>query len=154
MPGALVHQEYVDQPVDDQALMRGAMKGMIEALGDPHSSYWDPTIYAEATADLTGKTYEGIGAWVDTTGEFLKIISPMPDSPALKAGLKSGDLIIAVDKEDMTGNPGDVVLKRVLGQAGTNVILTIQREGEQQPFDVTITRAEITVPQAEGKMLE
>ena len=151
---SLVHQEYVDQPVDDQALMRGAMKGMIEALGDPHSSYWDPTIYAEATADLTGKTYEGIGAWVDTTGEFLKIISPMPDSPALKAGLKSGDLIIAVDKEDMTGNPGDVVLKRVLGQAGTNVILTIQREGEQQPFDVTITRAEITVPQAEGKMLE
>ena len=84
----LVHQEYVDQPVDDQSLMRGAISGMINALGDAHSSYWDPTIYAEATADLNGKTYEGIGAWVDTTGEFLKIISPMPDSPASKAGLK------------------------------------------------------------------
>lgn len=151
---SLVHQQYVDQPVDDQALMRGAMKGMIDALGDQHSSYWDPTVYSEVTADLTGKTYGGIGAWVDATGEFLKIISPMPNSPALKAGLKSGDLIIAVDKEDMTGNPGDVVLKRVLGQAGTEVILTIQRSGLQDPFDVTITRAEITVPQVEGKMLD
>ncbi len=151
---ALVHQEYVDQPVIDQDLMRGAITGMINALGDAHSSYWDPTVYAEATGQLNGKTYGGIGAWVDTTGDFLKIIAPMPDSPASNAGLKSGDLIIAVDKVDMTGNPGDVVLSKVVGTAGTNVVLTIQREGEAEPFDVTITRAEITVPQAEGKMLD
>ncbi len=150
----LVHQEYVDQPVNDQTLMRGAITGMINALGDAHSSYWDPTVYAEATGQLNGKTYGGIGAWVDTTGDFLKIIAPMPDSPASNAGLKSGDLIIAVDKVDMTGNPGDVVLSKVVGTAGTDVVLTIQREGEDQPFDVTITRAEITVPQAEGKILD
>ena len=150
----LVHQEYVDQPVNDQALMRGAITGMINALGDAHSSYWDPTVYAEATGQLTGKTYGGIGAVVDTTGDFLKIIAPMPDSPASNAGLKSGDLIIAVDKVDMTGNPGDVVLKKVLGTAGTNVVLTIQREGEAQPFDVTITRADIISPQTIGKMLD
>ncbi len=126
----LVHQEYVDQPVNDQALMRGAITGMINALGDAHSSYWDPTVYAEATGQLNGKTYGGIGAWVDTTGDFLKIIAPMPDSPASNAGLKSGDLIIAVDKVDMTGNPGDVVLSKVVGTAGTDVVLTIQREGE------------------------
>jgi carboxyl-terminal processing protease len=151
---ALVHQQYVDQPVNDQTLMRGAITGMINALGDPHSSYWDPTVYAKATAQLNGDSYEGIGAFVDTTGEFLKIISPMPDSPAMKAGLQSGDLIIAVDKKDMTGNPGDVVRKQLLGPVGTNVILTIQREGVPQPFDVTITRAKITIPQAEGKMLD
>ena len=151
---SLVHQQYVDQPVDDQALMRGAISGMIDSLGDPHSSYWNPSVYTAATAELTGKKYDGIGAWGDTSGEFLKIISPMPNSPALDAGLKSGDLIIAVDKEDMTGNPGDVVLKRVLGPAGSNVTLTIQREGQAEPFDVTITRAEITVPQTEGKMLD
>ncbi len=150
----LVHQEYVDQPVNDQALMRGAITGMINALGDAHSSYWEPTVYAEATGQLNGKTYGGIGAWVDTTGDFLRIIAPMPDSPASNAGLKSGDLIIAVDKVDMTGNPGDVVLSKVVGTAGTDVVLTIQREGAEQPFDVTITRAEITVPQAEGKMLD
>lgn len=151
---AIVHREYVDQPVNDRELMRGAIKGMMESLGDQHSSYMDPELYAESTADLTGKTYEGIGAFVDITGEFLKIISPMPDSPAKKAGLKSGDLIIAVDKEDMTGIPGDVVLKRVLGPAGTNVTLTILRSGEKEPFDVTITRAKITTPQVDGRMLD
>ncbi len=151
---AMVHNEYVDQPVDDVALMRGAMKGMIEALGDAHSSYWDPTTYQEATADLTGKSYDGIGAWVDITGEYLKIVSPMPGSPALKAGIKTGDLIIAVDKEDMTGKPGDIVLKRVLGPAGTDVVLTILRKGVEKPFDITVTRAKITVPQVEGKMLD
>ncbi len=150
----LVHQQYVDQPLDDQTLMRGAIKGMVDALGDTHSSYWDPKIFAAATADLNGRTYDGIGAWVDTTGEFLKIISPMPNSPAQKAGLKSGDMVIAVDKEDMTGQPGDVVLKRVLGDAGTNVTLTIVRQGEKEPFDVTIQRAHITVPQVEGKILD
>ena len=91
---------------------------------------------------------------MDTTGDFLKIIAPMPDSPASNAGLKFGDLIIAVDKVDMTGNPGDAVLSKVVGTAAPGVVLTIQREGEEQPFDVTITRAEITVPQAEGKMLD
>lgn len=150
----LVHQQYVDQPVDDLTLMRGAIKGMVEALGDQHSSYMDPKIYTEATADLTGKTYEGIGAWVDITGEYLKITSPMPNSPAQKAGIKTGDLIIAVDKEDMTGIPGDVVLKRVLGPAGTNVVLTVVRKGSNQPFDITVTRAKITVPQVDGRMLD
>jgi carboxyl-terminal processing protease len=150
----LVHQQYVDQPVDDVALMRGAIKGMIDSLGDQHSSYMDPKIYTEATADLTGKTYEGIGAWVDITGEYLKITSPMPNSPAQKAGIKTGDLIIAVDKEDMTGIPGDVVLKRVLGPAGTNVVLTVVRKGSNQPFDITVTRAKITVPQVDGRMLD
>jgi carboxyl-terminal processing protease len=150
----LVHQQYVDQPVDDVALMRGAIKGMIESLGDQHSSYMDPKIYTEATADLTGKTYDGIGAWVDVTGQYLKITSPMPNSPAQKAGIKTGDLIIAVDKEDMTGIPGDVVLKRVLGQAGTTVTLTVVRKGADKPFDIVVTRAKITVPQVDGKMLD
>jgi len=151
---SMIHTEYVDQPVDDQALMRGAIKGMIDSLGDTHSSYWDPKTYQSATAQLTGETYEGIGAWVDVTGEFLKIVSPMPNSPAFKAGIKTGDLIIAVDKEDMTGTPGDIVLKRVLGPAGTNVVLTIARQGVEKPFDVTITRAKITTPQVDGKLLD
>ena len=151
---SMIHTEYVDQPVDDQALMRGAIKGMIDSLGDTHSSYWDPKTYQSATAQLTGESYEGIGAWVDVTGEFLKIVSPMPNSPAFKAGIKTGDLIIAVDKEDMIGTPGDIVLKRVLGPAGTNVVLTIARQGVEKPFDVTITRAKITTPQVDGKLLD
>ena len=101
----IVHTQYVDQPVDDTLLMQGAIRGMIDSLGDPQSSYMDPQTFEEANADLEG-AYEGIGAIVDTTGTYLTVISTFPASPAEKAGLRSGDQIIALDNEDMTGvNP-------------------------------------------------
>lgn len=149
----LVHDQYVDQPVDDTLMMRGAIRGMLEALGDPHTSYMDPQEYEQTNVSLQGE-YEGIGAWVDITGEYLKIISPMPGSPAEKAGLKPEDVIVKVDGEDMTGVSGDLVLQRVLGPAGTDVTLTVQREGTPEPFDVTITRSKINMPSAKGEMLE
>ncbi|MGD8604034.1 MAG: hypothetical protein PVF49_05610, partial [Anaerolineales bacterium] len=65
---SLAHERYVDQPLDDEAMMQGAISGMLEALGDPHTSYMDPHIYQQASAELDG-SYEGIGAWVDTTTE-------------------------------------------------------------------------------------
>ena len=147
----LVHQQYVDQPVNDTTLMRGAIKGMMDSLGDAHTSYSDPKAFQQEMADLTGNQYEGIGAWVDTTGSYLKIISPMPNSPAERAGLKAGDVIIAVDKQDVTGMSGTLTLQKVLGPAGTNVVLTIQR-GTADPFNITIQRAQITIPQAEWRM--
>jgi len=149
----IVHNQYVDQPVNDLDLMRGAIRGMLAALGDQHTSYMDPDQYRQQNAPLAGE-YEGIGAWVDITGEYLSIISPMPDSPAEKAGLKSGDQIIKVDGEDMSGMDGNLVLRRVLGPAGSKVTLTVLREGEKEPFDVTIERAKIVVPSVEGKMLD
>ena len=149
----LVHDEFVDQPVDDEALMRGAIRGMMEGLGDQHSSYMDPQEFEQANMPMDGE-YEGIGAYVDTSAEYLTITSPMPDSPAEKAGLRPNDKIIAVDGEDMTGVDGSLVLKRVLGPAGTDVVLTILREGEEAPFDVTITRAKIILKSVEYEMLE
>src|SRR5665811_673715 len=107
----LVHQQYVDQPVDNTSLMQGAIKGMLDSLGDAHTFYSDPKSFQQQMTQLSGQQYEGIGAWVDTTGTYLKIISPMPNSPAEKAGLKAGDIIIAVDKQDVTGISGDLVLK-------------------------------------------
>jgi carboxyl-terminal processing protease len=150
----IVHDQYVDQPVDDEALMRGAISGMLQALGDPHTSYMTPKEYLDANNELSGQEYEGIGAWVDITGEFLTVISPMSGSPAEKAGLKPGDVVIKVDQEDMTGIDGELVLKRILGEAGTDVTLTIMRQSEPETFDVTITRAKIIVPSVEGKMLD
>ena len=147
----LVHQQYVDQPVDNTALMQGAIKGMLDSLGDSHTFYSDPNTFQQQMTQLSGQQYEGIGAWVDTTGKYLKIISPMPNSPAEKAGLKAGDIIIAVDKQDVTGISGDLVLKKVLGPADSKVVLTIQR-GNADPFDVTIQRAQIDVPQAEWRI--
>jgi len=148
----LVHQQYVDQPVDDTALMRGAIKGMLDSLGDKHTSYMDPALYALANQSLSG-AYEGIGAYVDTTNGLLKVISPIPGSPAEAAGLRSGDQIVGIDGKDVTGVDAELVRKQVLGPAGSVVTLTILR-GSESPFDVKITRAKITIKSADGKMLD
>ncbi len=149
----IVHEQFVDQPVDDTKLMEGAIRGMMDALGDKQTFYMDPEIYSTETSALAGQ-YEGIGAFVDTDGEFLTIISPIPGSPAETVGLRAGDKIVGLDGQDMTGvDPKEVRLK-VLGPAGTQVHLTIQREGEPQPLEFTITRAKIDVHSVEGKMLD
>lgn len=149
----LVHTEFVDQPVDDVTLMRGAIKGMMDALGDKQTFYMDPQTYESATSELQG-SYEGIGAYVDTQLEYLTIISPIAGSPAEAAGLKPGDQIIAIDGEDMTGIPPEQARQKVLGPANSTVTLTVARKGESEPLEFVITRAKITIVSAEGKMLE
>ena len=147
----IVHEEYVDQPVDDQALMQGAIEGMLGALNDPHTSYMDPDEFEQANESLEGE-YEGIGAWVDITGDYVQIISPMRGSPAAQAGLQPNDQVIGINGEDMTDVPGELVLQQILGPAGTDVTLTIQRNDET--FDVTITRQNIIVPTVDYEILE
>jgi carboxyl-terminal processing protease len=149
----LVHELYVDQPVDDVAMMRGAISGMMDSLSDQHSSYMDPDQFRQASIPLDGE-YEGIGAWVDPDAEYLTIVSPMPDSPAERAGLKPGDQIIAIDGEDMTGIDGNLVIRKVLGPAGSTVTLTILRPDEDEPFDVSLQREKIVVPSVISEMLE
>ncbi len=169
----VVHNQYVDQPVDDELLMQGAIRGMLEALDDPYTAYMPPTEYQQLNESLQGE-YEGIGAWVDISGDFLRIVSPMPNSPAEEAGIKPDDLVIAVDGEDMTGIDGDIVLQSIRGPAGTTVNLTIQRGGYVPPadevsttveptaipaseleiLDILVRRDKITVPSVEGEMLE
>lgn len=149
----IVHREYVDQPVDDESMMRGAIEGALNALGDQHTTYMDPSTYEQANIPLQG-SYEGIGAWVDTNAEYLTIVSPMPDSPAEDAGLKPGDRVIAVDGEDVTGIDANIVIRSVLGPAGTTVHLTIAREGESELLEFEIVRAEIEVPSIHSEMLE
>lgn len=147
----LLHENYVDQPLDDLKLMRGAISGMLAATGDKHTSYMDPEQFKQANTSMEGE-YEGIGAWVDITGDYLSIISPMPGSPAEKGGLKPEDKVIAVDGEDMTGIDGNLVLRRILGPAGTTVTLKILR-GEET-FEISLVREKINIASVEGKMLE
>ena len=149
----LVHENYVDQPVDDLALMRGAINGMMQALGDEHSSYMDPQSFEQANASLSGE-YEGIGAFVDTTTEYLTITSPMPGSPAERAGLQPGDQVVAIDGEDMTGVNAEVARTKVIGPANTTVHLTVVRDGEEQLLEFDIVREKITMKSSTGKMLE
>jgi carboxyl-terminal processing protease len=148
----IVDDQFVDQPVDYEAMMRGAIRGMLEALDDRHTSYMDPEQYREANIILEGH-YEGIGAWVDVTGDYLVIISPMPGSPAEEAGLRPGDEIVGIDGRDMTGIDGELARRQVLGPAGSLVTLTISREGVAEPFDVEIRRAQIAIPNVESEML-
>lgn len=149
----IVHESYVDQPVDDVALMQGAIRGMMETLGDDYTYYMEPKVYEDENTQLQG-SYQGIGAYVETDGDYLTIVSPIEGSPADKAGLKAGDKVIAIDGEDMTGIAPEEARQKVLGPDGTQVKLTIAREGEPQPIEFVITRAEIVIRSAEGKMLE
>ncbi len=149
----LVHREYVDRPVDDQALRDGAIRGMLEALGDPYTFYMSAEEFEIANSDLAGEL-EGIGAEVDISGEQVKIIAPLPGSPAETAGLLPGDTILAVDGEDMSGQTGFAVISKVRGPAGTTVSLTIAREGVEEPLEFEIVRARITIPSVEYRMLE
>ena len=149
----IIHDQYVDQPVDDVKLMQGAINGMMEALGDKHSTFMDPQTFESANAELAG-SYEGIGAYVDTTADYLTIISPMPGSPAEKAGLQNGDKIIKIDGEDMTGVNGELARRKVLGPAGSTVIITVSRKDVPEPLEFSIVRDKIVVKSATGEMLE
>ncbi|KUK94914.1 MAG: Carboxy-terminal-processing protease, partial [Anaerolineaceae bacterium 46_22] len=135
----------------DLALMRGAIEGMLGALGDRHTSYMNPDEFEQANESLEGE-YGGIGAWVDITGDYVQIISPMKGSPAAEADLQPNDKVVGVDGEDMTGVPGELVLQDIKGPAGTDVTLTISRDNKT--FDVTITRQIIIVPTVDYEMLE
>ena len=149
----LVHEEYVEQPVDDSKLAQGAIRGMIAALGDPYSSYMSPTEYEIAVADQSGEL-EGIGAYVEGAGDYLRIVSPFPGSPAEAAGLRPGDLVVKVDGEDMAGLGEVEIISRIRGPDGTTVRLAIQREGETELLEFDIVRAQIHIPSVESKMLE
>ncbi len=148
----LVHREYVDQPVDDEKLREGAIQGMLAALGDPHTSYMNPLQFKLANSDLAGQL-EGIGAEVDVSGTLVKIITPLPGSPAEKAGLLPGDVVLRVDGQDMAGVNGFDVVMKIRGPAGTAVRLTIQREGQAEPLEFEIVRDRITIPSVESYMI-
>jgi len=148
----IVHDQYLEQPVNDIDLMHGSIQGMMGSLGDPYSAYLDPEEFREQNAPLEGE-YTGIGAWVDTSGEFLIIVSPMPNSPAEDVGLKPGDVVKKIDNQDVTNLDPSLVLRKILGPADTQVLITIIREGEPDLLEFEITRAVIPVPSVESELI-
>ncbi|MBI5712209.1 MAG: S41 family peptidase, partial [Chloroflexi bacterium] len=148
----LVHKNYYSQPVDDQALVYGAIKGMIQALGDKHSGYMTPAESKINSTSLSGEL-EGIGATVEISGKYLKIISPIPNSPAEKAGILPGDTVTKVNGEDIAGQDLYTIISKVRGPAGTKVKLLIVRDGESAPLEFEVTRARVIITSVESKML-
>ncbi len=151
----IVHAEYVDQPVDNQVLMRGAIRGMLEALGDPHTGYMTPAELQISMTHLDGEL-EGIGATVetDTASGYTRIVSPMPGSPAEQVGVLPNDLIITINGEDIQNQDITTVVTKVRGPAGSTVTIEILRAPESQPLTFTITRAKITIPSVESRLID
>ena len=135
----------------------GAAQGMTEVLDDDYTVFLEPFQGAPLREELAGK-YEGIGVWVDhPEGEFT-ITSPIPGSPAERAGLRPGDVIVAAGGTPLKGLESEAAMSQIRGPAGTTVVLTIQRAGLDEPFDVTVEREAIVIPAvtyepaAEGKV--
>ena len=145
---AAIAREYVDRDtIDPEVLARGAIRGMLNALDDPYTAYVTPEGYKRQLESFQGN-FEGIGAQIDNTpdGRHIIVVAPIPDTPAERAGIKSGDIIIAVDGEDTEGWSVIDAVNRIRGEGGTPVELTIQRLGELDPIVVTIIRG--TIPTA------
>jgi carboxyl-terminal processing protease len=138
--------EYVDRDsIDTTAISHGAIEGMVTALDDPYSSFLEPELFDVWTSSLQGE-YEGIGVYPSFEDGRLTIASTLANSPAEKAGLQAGDVILEVDGEPVADMNYAEILLKVRGPRGTSVALLIQREGQSQPFLVEIVRDVITVP--------
>lgn len=148
-----VKQKFVDQPVKDVDLFYGSIQGMVEALGDPHSNYLPPQPAKEFAEGLSG-AFEGIGAEIGIRNEQLIIIAPLPGSPAEKAQLKPGDKILAIDDMDTAGISLDKAVSKIRGPKGTQVMLTITRDGLKDSKEITVTRDTIKVPTVIWEMKE
>lgn len=148
---ALIKSDYVEE-VNEKELITDAIRGMLSGL-DPHSAYLDSEEFAELQVDTSGK-FGGLGIEVGMENGFVKVISPIDDTPAAKAGIKAGDLIIRLDEEQVKGKTLNEAVNIMRGEPGEPIILTVVREGEAAPIEIKITRAIITVKSVKQKLLE
>lgn len=140
-------QNYLGQ-IDAQKLLYGAITGAFNSVGDPYTVFLSPDDTKSLNSDLTGEL-EGVGLKMGILDNVPAVIAPLPGSPAQKAGLKPKDKIVKVDNQSTQDMTLDAVVARIRGKAGTEVVLTILREGETQTRDIKITRAQINVQTVE-----
>jgi len=147
----MVKSDYVE-PVDEKKLINDAIAGMVSGL-DPHSQFFDKKNFKEFREGTTGK-FVGVGIEIGMEDGLVKIVSPIEGSPAFRAGLKSGDLISKIDDTYVKGLGLDQAVKKMRGDPGSKVMLTIYRKNESRSFPITIVREEIRVQSVRGKMIE
>ena len=146
-----IKQNYVE-PVEDKKLINEAINGMLSGL-DPHSAYLDAEAFRELQVGTQGQ-FGGLGIEVGMEDGFVKVVSPIEDTPAFRAGVKPGDLIIRLDDTPVKGMTLNDAVKRMRGKPNTQITLTISRKGEPAPIVVTLTRAVIRVQSVKSKMVE
>jgi carboxyl-terminal processing protease len=148
---AKIKNDYVE-PIEDKTLLENAIRGMLAGL-DPHSAYLVPEDYKDLQAGTSGE-FGGLGIEVGMEDGFVKVISPIDDTPADRAGIKAGDLVIRLDETPVKGMTLADAVKIMRGKPGTDIILTVVRAGEDKPLKITITRAIIRVTSVKSRMLD
>ncbi|MCF6202067.1 MAG: S41 family peptidase [Methylococcaceae bacterium] len=146
-----IKRDYVE-PVSDKKLLEDAIKGMLSGL-DPHSSYLDTEQYKDLKEGTTGR-FGGLGIEVTMEDGFVKVVSPIDDTPAERAGIKAGDLVVRLDEKPVKGMTLAEAVKIMRGEPGSDILLTVVREGEEAPLKIMITRAIIKVKSVKSKILE
>ena len=146
-----IENEYVD-PVDRKRLLEGSIKGMVAEL-DPHSSYLPAEDYAIFQGDTEGH-FGGVGVEVDFGDDYVTVIAPIEGSPAERAGVRSGDHILAIDNVSVRARPSVELVRQMRGEPGSHVLLTIRRAGAEKLLYLTLTRQVITVASLSSKLLK
>lgn len=146
-----VQSDYVED-IGDDALLENAIRGMLSGL-DPHSAYLDPEEYKEVTVSTSGK-FGGLGIEVQMQDGAVLVVAPIDDTPAKRAGIQPGDLIVKIDDTPVKGMSLTEAVRQMRGEPGTDIELTVIREGETQPLLVDITRDIIRVRSVRSRILE
>ncbi len=146
-----IKSDYVED-VADKKLLEDAIGGMLAGL-DPHSTYLDPEGYKDVRIGTEGQ-FGGLGIEVTMENGFIKVVSPIEDTPAARAGLQPGDLIVRLDDTAVKGMSLSEAVKLMRGKPGSNITLTVVREGENMPLKITVTRAVIKIRSVKSRLLE
>lgn len=148
----MVRTRHVNQPVDETKMFYGSLAGIVGSLGDPYSIFLDPEAAEQFQTELSG-TFDGVGMEIGVKQNQLKVIAPLPGTPAEKAGLKAGDSIMAIDGADTYGMAVDEAVRRIRGPKGTEVKLNIVRDGEDMK-EFKIMRAAIVVESVRRRIVD
>lgn len=146
-----IKNDYVEEVSDDE-LLEHAIRGMLNGL-DPHSAYLNPEEYSELRIGTTGE-FGGLGIEVGMEDGFVRVVAPIDDTPAAKAGMQTGDLIIRLDDTPVKGLSLNDAVKLMRGKPGSNLRLTVIREGEDKPLTIDIKRAVIKTTSVRNRMLD
>lgn len=150
----LINDEYLkSKDVADQEKVYGAVRGLVESLGDPYSSFFSPKEFKKFEEDIQG-SFSGIGAEIGIQKGQLVIVAPLKDTPASRAGLQAGDQILKINATSTDGLTVDTAVTYIRGPAGTEVVLTLLRKGWDKPKEFRIIRAPITVPTLDATLKE
>ena len=150
----VVERDFYDKSqIDHQKLIYGAIKGMVDAVGDPYTVYQTPSQREINDTDLRG-SFDGIGIQVDMKDNRLTVVAPIEGSPAEAAGFRPGDIVLEVDGKSLSGKTLSDTVGLIRGPRGTSITLTVLRQGTTDPIEITVVRAEIKLKSVRFRMLD